>query len=55
LEWLVFFYFNHKKGGDLMGSILLFIVLIVSGVLNLISGNIIIAIAAFVIAFASIG
>jgi hypothetical protein len=37
-----------------MGSILLFIVLIASGVLNLLSGNIIIAIVAFVIAFASI-
>jgi len=37
-----------------MARILLFIVLIASGVLNLISGNIIIAIAAFVIAFAAI-
>jgi hypothetical protein len=38
-----------------MGSVIFFIVLIASGVLNLISGNIIIAIAAFVIAFASVG
>ena len=37
-----------------MGVLLLFLVLIASGVLNLLSGNIIIAIAAFVIAFASI-
>ena len=38
-----------------MGGIVLFVVLIASGVLNLLSGNIIIAIAAFVIAFATIG
>jgi len=37
-----------------MGQVILFVVLIASGVLNLISGNIIIAIAAFVIAFAAL-
>jgi hypothetical protein len=38
-----------------LGGLLLFLVLIASGVLNLLSGNIIIAIAAFIIAFAAIG
>ena len=38
-----------------MGGLILFIVLIASGVLNLISGNIIVAIVAFVIAFAALG
>lgn len=38
-----------------MGSILLFVVLIVSGVLNLLSGNIILALTAFVIAFLAVG
>jgi hypothetical protein len=37
-----------------LGGLLLFLVLIASGVLNLLNGNIIIAIAAFIIAFASI-
>jgi hypothetical protein len=38
-----------------LGGLLLFLVLIASGVLNFLSGNIIIAIAAFIIAFAAIG
>jgi len=38
-----------------MGSLILFLVLIASGVLNLLSGNIIVAIVAFVIAFAALG
>lgn len=37
-----------------MGPVILFVVLMVSGVLNLISGNIIIGIVAFIIAFVAL-
>jgi len=41
---------KERKGGELMGSVIIFIVLIASAVLNLLSGNIVIALMAFFLA-----